>query len=401
MIYEKQYYRVESSVKKDKKFEDDSFNTYVDEYSENDFKNKISDGQFKKPYSELTPSEKKSVDKEFTELWKGEGYYGIEYTDLDSFYGNDNTTARMAFAGIESNTPKAISEAYHKAKADGSNPELVKAVEDLLGKPKTQTSEQPTKPVTKPIPEVTEATKEQGVKEAVPEGTIETGRTEPEGETAVLEGKDQNLSGIRKALVSDEIIKGVDLERVSDKEMMDMGRKILDTGEIKPDALVEKIITEGRGVLTPTEVVGLITYKRDIDNALQDTYTKIAEKKAKGEDIGTLGVEAKNLERQIHDFDVMDVITAQQQSMAFRLRQRMLDREYNVVTQIEKYKANKSDISCFVILFKFIVNNSPYAYTPQRPSLLPLWATQIDNNIRICNFNYFWTCISDFFDNWD
>ena len=33
----------------------------------------------------------------------------------------------------------AISEAYHKAKADGSNPELVKAVEDLLGKPKETT----------------------------------------------------------------------------------------------------------------------------------------------------------------------------------------------------------------------------------------------------------------------
>ena len=29
-----------------------------------------------------------------------------------------------------------ISEAYHKAKQDGSNPGLVKAVEDLLGKQK-------------------------------------------------------------------------------------------------------------------------------------------------------------------------------------------------------------------------------------------------------------------------
>lgn len=37
------------------------------------------------------------------------------------------------------NEPKSISEAYHKAKADGSNPELVKAVEELLSKP-----EQPT-----------------------------------------------------------------------------------------------------------------------------------------------------------------------------------------------------------------------------------------------------------------
>lgn len=36
---------------------------------------------------------------------------------------------------------KAISEAYHKAKADGSNPTLVKAVEDLLGKAPTQYTE--------------------------------------------------------------------------------------------------------------------------------------------------------------------------------------------------------------------------------------------------------------------
>jgi hypothetical protein len=32
-------------------------------------------------------------------------------------------------------TLEEISEAYHTAKNDGSNPDLVKAVEDLLGKP--------------------------------------------------------------------------------------------------------------------------------------------------------------------------------------------------------------------------------------------------------------------------
>ena len=35
----------------------------------------------------------------------------------------------------------SISEAYNKAKADGSNPELVKAVEELLGKPTEQPKE--------------------------------------------------------------------------------------------------------------------------------------------------------------------------------------------------------------------------------------------------------------------
>jgi len=322
----------------------------------------------------------------------------VERYDLDAAYQKYLSQHGEDFSNIyDGLTESEMNHILQMEAEKKSEEEISNYIDSLI-----ELNESVTEPVTKPIPEVTETAKEQGVKEAVPEGTIETGRTEPEGTAAVLDadvkkaildaaidkksekgkqmameeeaakyGKQgakilseirggeppkpptgefktvediggQDLSGIRKALVSDKIIEGVDLERVSDKEMMSMGRKILDTGEIKPEALVEKIITDGKGVLTPTEVVGLITYKRDIDNALQDTYTKIAEKKAKGEDIGTLGVEAKNLERQIHDFDVMAVITAQQQSMAFRLRQRMLDREYNVVTQIEKYKANNN-----------------------------------------------------------
>src|SRR5690606_28782265 len=37
----------------------------------------------------------------------------------------------------ESRTPQQVAEAYHKAKADGSNPELVKAVEEVLPIEKT------------------------------------------------------------------------------------------------------------------------------------------------------------------------------------------------------------------------------------------------------------------------
>ena len=58
------------------------------------------------------------------------------------------------------------------------------------GKGETKISNEPiTEPVTKPIPEATPTTKEQGVKEAVPEGTTKTGRAEPEGTAAVLEGE--------------------------------------------------------------------------------------------------------------------------------------------------------------------------------------------------------------------
>lgn len=150
------------------------------------------------------------------------------------------------------------------------------------------------------------------------------------------------LSGIKKALVSDKIIEGVDLEKISDKEMMALGRKIIDTGEVKPEALVQKIITEKTGVLTPKEVVALVTYKADVDNDLREAYKQANDKLDAGEDMGTLWVEIADLERQQNDFDVMAVITANQQSMAFRLRKMMLDRDYNVVMQIERYKKNNN-----------------------------------------------------------
>lgn len=160
-------------------------------------------------------------------------------------------------------------------------------------------------------------------------------------DASIVEEEDESeLSGIRKALVADEIVKGVDLERISNKDMMAMGRKILDTGEVKPAILVQKILRNRAGVLTPTEVVALITYKADLDNNLRNAYKEANRINEEGGDIGNLNVEIKDLERQIDDFDVMAIITANQQSMAFRLRQNMLDRDYNVVTQIEKYKKN-------------------------------------------------------------
>ena len=64
--------------------------------------------------------------------------------EMKVFYPNvnilnqENSAASFGFSSI-TNT-KNISEAYHKAKEDGKNPELVSAVEELLGKP-TQTPE--------------------------------------------------------------------------------------------------------------------------------------------------------------------------------------------------------------------------------------------------------------------
>jgi hypothetical protein len=52
---------------------------------------------------------------------------------IEKLYDKEDYISGIAFAkSVISSNPKKISEAYHKAKADGSNPELVKAVEQSI-----------------------------------------------------------------------------------------------------------------------------------------------------------------------------------------------------------------------------------------------------------------------------
>ena len=85
-----------------------------------------------------------------------------------------------------------ISEAYHKAKADGSNPELVKAVEELLNDNRTTTK------ANQPVQQDAPTAKEQGVAETVQKGADAVGRGNAEGKSAILEEiKSKNLTHVR------------------------------------------------------------------------------------------------------------------------------------------------------------------------------------------------------------
>ena len=69
----------------------------------------------------------------FAEKLKSLGYDAVKFIEPKRGIG----IAVLNTDKIVNSTPKGIAEAYHKAKADGSNPELVKAVEEALSKPNT------------------------------------------------------------------------------------------------------------------------------------------------------------------------------------------------------------------------------------------------------------------------
>jgi hypothetical protein len=112
----------------------------------------------------------------FSEIAKKLGYDGV----IVNYAQGTQEVVAFDKKSIKQANPKSISEAYHKAKADGSNPELVQAVEDLLT-PKTkedaiqvetagQVPVQPEAPVSKKV--------EQGKPEAKPEIVTEEGKQE-------------------------------------------------------------------------------------------------------------------------------------------------------------------------------------------------------------------------------
>ena len=160
----------------------DSINTIADEQGIDLSKGKVFVGQvsINKPLDLTTKYDSGNIDDVKT-VWNKLHDYGLveSWDDLDDFYKEElkDTYEGKAFwnllegenlyldakskgfdsviitdVGIDGNphksycvfgadkfyesTPEAISEAYHKAKADGSNPELVKAVEDLISEKK-------------------------------------------------------------------------------------------------------------------------------------------------------------------------------------------------------------------------------------------------------------------------
>jgi len=187
---------------------------------------------------------------------------------------------------------------------------------------------------------------EGGVPGAKPKAAPEEGKAEGEEEKV-------RVSGIKKGLVSQEVLSRVNLNTVGDKELLESGRAIIESGEVKPKTVVNRVIDGGQGVLTPAEVVAMITYKADLDTKQEDFSKEIERRTKAGEDLGDLLVEYKDLQVEIDNYDIAAVITAQQQSLAFRLRRYLLDREYNISVQINRYKQTNGGTIPESVLAKF------------------------------------------------
>ncbi len=165
-------------------------------------------------------------------------------------------------------------------------------------------------------------------------------KIEPEKEV-----KEPRVYGIKKKLVPQEKIDETDIEKRTFDEMMDRGKSMVNTGEILPGVIIQEIIKKPRA-LQPDEVAALVYYKAQLDNNFDDTYDKLENAKESGniENETKYRTELDAITKEIDDYHQMSLITAYEQSLAFRLRQMLLDNEYNLQSQINRYKALNNGI---------------------------------------------------------
>jgi hypothetical protein len=182
---------------------------------------------------------------------------GFSINEMDMFYPEWRTELPEY--------KQAVSEAYHKAKSDGSNPELVKAVEDLLG-----TKEQAKSKTNEPTPAQEVSAEPQAVKsyaDSVSSRDLEQGFGEDTVE-GIIDGqyyKDIIASAKAEGIPASKVLKDMAKSRALDNLE---SREDLDNieNQIKAD-----LATEATPAVTPTKPAEV----EPIDEFVEANYTQI------------------------------------------------------------------------------------------------------------------------------
>lgn len=202
------------------------------------------------------------------------------------------------------------------------------------GQPEPRTSDVPSESDTEGLQE--------GSQESEVDDGVQTG-------SAVLDQQEeQKVSGIKKALVSQEKIDATPIERRSAEQMLQRAKEQVDSGEVNPKAIVDEISQGNARALQPDEVSSLVYYKTQLDNRSDQLNTDlVAAIESQDTDAqAALRTQLDAVNKEIDNYQTMALKTAYEQSLAFRLRQMLLDNEYNLQSQVNKYKAaNNGEIS--------------------------------------------------------
>lgn len=176
-------------------------------------------------------------------------------------------------------------------------------------------------------------------------GITNAGQIDLAYKLATLRAK--QATGIQTGQVSKDALEMANFESMSDTELRDAGRQLVEQGLVDPVSMVRDIISKPRPI-SAQEVAALQYYQSTLngeyanvsdlldsrDQAAIDAYSFQGETGFKG-----LSIKADALRQASYDLDLAIIASGKEQSAAFRLRSVLSDKDFNIVSFLADMKS--------------------------------------------------------------
>ena len=130
------------------------------------------------------------------------------------------------------------------------------------------------------------------------------------------------------------------------ENMKALGEMAVKNGEVNPENLVQEFANGFARPLTPVEVSALVYYKAQLHNKITEAYKALEDAKRRGNaaQIETEEANVAKLEQQLQNYYIASRKSAYEMGLAFRLRQMLLDQDYELTEVGAKYRAKYGPI---------------------------------------------------------
>jgi hypothetical protein len=133
----------------------------------------------------------------------------------------------------------------------------------------------------------------------------------------------------------------INIARTTVENMKALGEMALRNNEVNPQQLTESFANGVSRPLSAVEVAALVFYKAQLTNKIEEAYKALSDAKRTGNQnqIGIEEANVANLERQLQNYYIASRKSAYEMGLAFRLRQMLLDQDYELIQVQQKYRA--------------------------------------------------------------
>ena len=146
--------------------------------------------------------------------------------------------------------------------------------------------------------------------------------------------------------IPQEVRNKIDVATTTVENMKALGEMAVKNGEVNPENLAQEFANGFSRPLSPVEVSAMVYYKAQLHNKITEAYKALedAKRRNNASQIETEEANVAKLEQQLQNYYIASRKSAYEMGLAFRLRQMLLDQDYELIEVETKYRAKYGPI---------------------------------------------------------